>query len=201
VTYSFDQDWRDVNASQLIHGPKAWKVALHAGSFLSNPILLKIKNGKPIPVTSQPPPELKSRLADFPDKVHKQFSISPLHPTMPKLGVLFSNQLKRGTQADPGLFLAGTFALLSPDFNGEDFHLHLFLTSNDIPQGIRISLSIPKPFLHHDGKVIQGYFNIDLRKYFINSEGTLLAPKILYITAIRGEYIGDPHEIKISSQK
>ena len=200
VTYSFDQDWRDVKASQLMLGPKEWKVALHAGSFLSNPILLKIKNGKPEPIVGHPSHDIKKSIADFPETLRKQFSRTPFHPIMPKHGVVFSNRLESGTPGHPGLLLAATFALPSPAFNGENFHIQLFLTSDDIPQGIKISLSIPKVFLETDGKIIQGYFNVDLRPYFINSEGTLLAPKVLYITAIRSEYIGEPHQIEILSR-
>ena len=51
------------------------------------------------------------------------------------------------------------------------------------------------------GKLLKGDFAVDLRPYFINSSGTLLAPNTLFVTPIRGEYIGEPHRIELPHPK
>jgi hypothetical protein len=201
VTYSFDQEWRDVDYDGLPPGPKIWKVVLHAGKFLSNPVSLRIKHGKPEPIVSPSVPLNKKKASDYPEPVRKQFVRTPLHPPAPDHGVNFSKQLARGSEKDPGLVLGGSFAFPVSAAESEHLNLHLFFTADDIPKGMRITLSIPKALIHNDGKIFQGCFNVDLRPYFINSAGALLAPGSLYVTAIRGEYLGEPHLVELLNLK
>lgn len=201
VTYSFDQEWRDVSYDGLAHGPKVWKVVLHAGSFLSNPVSLRIKHGKPEPMVLPSVPSNKKNASDYPEAIRKQFSRTPMHPAAPDQGVFFSKKLSQSGGEHPSLVLIGSFAFPVPMAESEYLNLHLFFTADDIPKGMRITLSIPKALVQNDGKRLQGYFSVDLRPYFINSAGALLAPGTLYVTAIRGEYLGEPHRIELLNLK
>jgi hypothetical protein len=201
VTYSFDQDWRDVDYTALAQAPKVWKVVLHAGNFLSNPVTLKIKNAKPDAIAPAPAHPVKKTAADYPEAKRKQFARMPSHPPAPEKGVVFGKELGHGTADHPGLILSGAFAFPAPATESEYLTLQLFFTGDDLRKGIRITLSVPSALLQLQGKNLQGCFNVDLRPYFINSAGKLLAPKSLFVTPIRGEYIGEPHPVELPRQK
>jgi hypothetical protein len=201
VTFSFDQAWRDVGFDRLAAAPKSWKVVLHAGSFLSNPVGLRIKHAKPEPPV-HPGPAVHKPATAYPEMLRAQFAHTPLHPAAPAVqGVAFAKQLGLGTSDHPALKLLGSFAFPVPAPEAENLVLHLFLTADDIPNGIRISMAIPKALGHEDGKLLKGDFTVDLRPYFTNSSGMLLTPHALFVTPIRGEYIGEPHRIELPHPK
>jgi hypothetical protein len=196
VNYSFDQDWRDVNFEGLPPGPQSWKAVVHAGNFLSNPIVFNIKPNKHKTSTVHPISTLPKKVLDYPEAVRAQFERTPLHPIAPESGVVFAKKIVPGTMIHPHLFLVGSFGFPIPMAPQEYFNLHLFLTGDDLPKGIRITLSIPSALLNNDGKTIHGWFKVDLQPFFVNSSGQLLAPKILYVTSIHGGFIGEPHLIE-----
>jgi hypothetical protein len=73
----------------------------------------------------------------------------------------------------------------------------LIFTAPGTRRGIRQAVAVPKALGRGDGKMLKGDFAVDLRPYFVNSTGKLPAPKSLFVTLIRGDYIGEPHPIEL----
>src|SRR5690606_23959601 len=96
VTFSFDQDWRDVKYEKLAPGPKTWKAVLHAGSFLSNPGTLEIKGRARESIAPNSQRLNNKNISDYPESLRRKFSRTPIHPQAPDHGVSFRKQLEQG---------------------------------------------------------------------------------------------------------
>lgn len=196
VTYSFDQTWRDVAFSRLPPGPKEWKVVLHAGDFLSNPLTVRVTGIKSEEAKKGTAVPARKPASAYSEAERALFVRHTGHPQAPESGVAFAEPVPGGTPDKPTLMLWGSFALPNPPApEAENLRLHLIFTAPDIPGGTSQTLAIPMAFVETSDKGVKGQFGLDLARLFRGPSGKVQIPADLHLTAIRGGYIGQPKKV------
>jgi hypothetical protein len=193
ITYSFREEWRDVAFSRLPPGPKSWKVALLAGNFLSNTLDIGLAGiDPPAPASDAASGPLKPASA-WPEADRKRFTARAGDAPIPESGVAFAPLAFSGTDDEPELMLRGSFRLPDPPpSHSEAVRLHLLFTGPEIPGGLRQTIAVPMAFAATDGKKVQGRFGLDLVPLFRGPSGKVRVPAELYVTPVRGTFIGQP---------
>jgi hypothetical protein len=199
VTYSFRHEWRDIDFHKLPTVPKTWKVALLAGSFISNSLDIQITGQQGHHQDSKLPQAKISpkSISDYPVEDQLRFGHQVGDPQFPKTGIAFSKPVFSGQLADPVIILRGTFRLAKR----ESMIIHLIFSGPDLPGGLHHKMTIPNVFMEAKGDMVQGQFGLDLADLFRGPSGHVQVPKVLYLTAARGSYIGEPMRMDFQSSR
>jgi hypothetical protein len=196
TTYSFDQRWRDVPYAALPAEPKEWRVVLHAGDFLSNAITVRIAGAKAEAARPNGAIRAPKPAASYAEAERHLYVRHAGHPEIPQAGVAFAKPVAGGTPEKPSLMLWGAFQLPDPPRpEAENLRLHLLFSAPDIPGGMSRTVPVPVVFAEIRENRIQGRFGLDLAPLFRGPSGRIEVPAHLYVTPVRGSFIGQPWEI------